>query len=60
MTSSNSDESHPSFGCLLEAYDDELGLLLSCSVSSKEVKNEEVNELVESSKINLWEFENHI
>lgn len=46
MTSSNSDESHPSFGCLLEAYDDELGLLLSSYVSSKEVKNEKANELV--------------
>ncbi|XP_044487925.1 uncharacterized protein LOC123212796 [Mangifera indica] len=64
LTSSDSGESYPNLGYLLEASDDELGLPPSSSVSCEEVKNDAVNELVrvasESSGIDLWGFEDHI
>ncbi|KAJ4710531.1 Carbohydrate-responsive element-binding protein [Melia azedarach] len=67
LTTSESGESQPELGYLLEASDDELGLPPSTSstVSSEEVKNNEVTELVrvssESSGIGeLWGFEDNI
>lgn len=65
LTSSDSGESQPNLGYLLEASDDELGLPPSSTVSCEEAKNEEVTELVRvssgSSGIGeLWAFEDHI
>ncbi|KAJ0095253.1 hypothetical protein Patl1_16456 [Pistacia atlantica] len=65
LTSSDSGESQPNLGYLLEASDDELGLPPSSTVSCEEAKNDEVTELVRvssgSSGIGeLWAFEDHI
>ncbi|XP_031264905.1 uncharacterized protein LOC116123251 [Pistacia vera] len=65
LTSSDSGESQPNLGYLLEASDDELGLPPSSTVSCEEAKTDEVTELVRvssgSSGIGeLWAFEDHI
>lgn len=65
LTSSDSGESKPDLGYLLEASDDELGLPPSSTVSSQGAKSDEVTELVrvssESSGIGeLWGFEDNV
>lgn len=65
LTSTDSGEAQPDLGYLLEASDDELGLPPSTTVSSEEVKSDEVTELVRvssgSSGIgDLWGFEDNV
>ncbi|XP_044492717.1 uncharacterized protein LOC123216350 [Mangifera indica] len=65
VTSSDSGDSQPNLGFLLEASDDELGLPPSSTLSFEEAKIEEANEFVrvsyESSEVgDLWAFEDHI